>query len=68
MHPSKWMKPDEIGLFCIPGGFYIDPMQNVSTALITHGHADHARAGHKQVFASRETLAIMRTRYGDDMA
>ena len=68
MHPSKWMKPDEIGLFCIPGVFYIDPMQNVSTALITHGHADHARAGHKQVFASRETLAIMRTRYGDDMA
>ncbi len=68
MHPSTWLKTDDIGLFCEPGGFYIDPMKEVSVALVTHGHADHARAGHHSVYASRETLAIMQTRYGHDMA
>ncbi|NDV92932.1 ligase-associated DNA damage response exonuclease [Alteromonas sp. 345S023] len=68
MHPSQWMKIDNIGLYCKPGDFYIDPMSPVQTALVTHGHADHAREGHKHVFASHETLAIMRTRYGEEMA
>jgi putative mRNA 3-end processing factor len=40
-------------------------MQPVETAVVTHGHADHARAGHGQVFATEATLAIMRARYGD---
>ncbi len=68
MHPSTWLKADDTGLYCEPGQFYIDPMNEVSTALVTHGHADHARAGHHSVYASAETLAIMKTRYGDDMA
>jgi putative mRNA 3-end processing factor len=68
IHPSKWMKTDDAGLYCVPGNFYIDPMQPVATALVTHGHADHARAGHKRVFAHPQTMAIMTTRYGDDMA
>ncbi len=34
--------------------------------MITHGHADHARAGHGTVLATPETLAIMATRYGED--
>ena len=33
--------------------------------MITHGHADHARAGHRAVLATPETLAIMRARFGD---
>jgi putative mRNA 3-end processing factor len=33
--------------------------------LVTHGHADHARAGHGHVTATSETLAIMRLRYGE---
>jgi putative mRNA 3-end processing factor len=68
LHPSTWLKTDDIGLYCEPGGFYIDPMSPVSTALVTHGHADHARAGHHSVYTSAETLAIMRTRYGEDMS
>ena len=36
--------------------------------LITHGHADHARAGHGAVLATPETLAIMEARYGEDFA
>lgn len=38
-------------------------MRAVDTALVTHGHADHARSGHKTVYATRETLAIMDLRY-----
>ena len=54
------------GLFCPAGGFFIDPIRPVAKALITHGHADHARAGHKAVMATAQTLDIMAIRYGDD--
>jgi putative mRNA 3-end processing factor len=40
----------------------------VSRALITHGHSDHARAGHGAVLATRQTLDIMAIRYGEDFA
>ena len=33
-------------------------------ALVTHGHADHARPGHDAVLATAETLAIMTARFG----
>lgn len=56
------------GVWCKAGDFYIDPMQPVARAVVTHGHADHARAGHGEVFATPETLAIMRARYGEDHA
>jgi hypothetical protein len=35
----------EKGFFCERGGFHIDPWGEVDVALITHGHADHARRG-----------------------
>jgi len=56
------------GLCCPEGGFFIDPVRPVERALITHGHADHARAGHGSVLATRETLDIMALRYGPDFA
>jgi putative mRNA 3-end processing factor len=40
----------------------------VDRAIITHGHSDHARAGHGAVLATAETLAIMAERYGEDFA
>ena len=43
-------------------------MRPVDRALITHGHSDHARAGHGTVLATAETLRIMATRYGPDFA
>lgn len=58
----------EAGLYCPDGEFHIDPMRPVERALITHGHADHARAGHRQVLATEETLAIMAVRYGADFS
>jgi putative mRNA 3-end processing factor len=61
-HPSSWLYPTPQGLWCEPGGFFIDPVRPVDRAIITHGHSDHARPGHAAVLATPETLAIMRTR------
>ncbi|MYZ47958.1 ligase-associated DNA damage response exonuclease [Propylenella binzhouense] len=58
----------EKGIYCPPGDFYIDPVRPVARALVTHGHSDHARAGHEAVLATPETLAIMAARYGEDFA
>ena len=46
------------------GDFFIDPVQAVPRAVITHAHADHARPGHGAVLATAETLAIMDVRMG----
>ncbi len=62
------MSPTPAGLCCKKGGFHIDPVRPVERALITHGHSDHARAGHGAVLATQETLDIMRLRYGDNFA
>ena len=43
-------------------------MRPVGRALITHGHSDHARAGHDAVLATEATLKIMAIRYGEDFA
>ncbi len=43
-------------------------MRSVPRAVITHGHSDHARAGHGAVLATRETLAIMEARCGEGFA
>ncbi|TIM93223.1 MAG: DNA ligase-associated DEXH box helicase, partial [Mesorhizobium sp.] len=51
-----------------PGDFFIDPVRPVDRALITHGHSDHARSGHRSVLATRQTLDIMGLRYGEDFA
>jgi len=68
VHPEKWIRTDKYGLYCKALNAYIDPMQPVEHAIITHAHADHARAGHKHVYATAQTLDIMRVRYGVDHA
>ena len=66
--PEALLCPRPDGLYCPPGDFYIDPVRPVDRCVITHGHADHARAGHGAVVATPETLAIMACRYGADFA
>ena len=60
---ETWMQVRPEGLYCVPADAYIDPHQAVERAIITHGHADHARSGHGEVFATPETISIMHTRY-----
>jgi putative mRNA 3-end processing factor len=68
MRPEEILLPTPAGLYCPPGDFYIDPTRPVPRALISHGHSDHARAGHGSVMATPETLKIMAARYGDGFA
>ncbi len=68
MRPEDLLKLTPAGLCCARGGFYIDPVRSVDRALITHGHSDHARPGHRAVLATQETLDFMRLRYGENHA
>lgn len=63
-HPSTWLKVLPQGLYCEPGGFFVDPSRPVDRAVVTHGHSDHARPGNRAVLASADTLAVMRARMG----
>ena len=64
--PESWLSVGAAGLYCAPGDFHIDPVRPVERAVISHGHSDHARAGHGAVLATAETLAIMQARYGGE--
>jgi putative mRNA 3-end processing factor len=66
--PENVLCPSPAGLYCPPGDFHVDPVRPVARAVITHGHSDHARAGHGTVLATEETLAIMAARYGENFA
>src|SRR5689334_11099797 len=68
IRPQDLLCPKPEGLYCAPGDFYIDPVRPVARAVITHGHADHARAGHGAVLATEATLDIMAERYGAGFA
>lgn len=61
---GRWLEVRAEGLYCPSGDFWIDPQRPVARALVTHGHADHARPGHAAVLATAETLAIMNARFG----
>lgn len=52
------------GLYCSAGDFHIDPWHPVDTALITHGHADHARLGAKTFHCTTTSAPILRHRLG----
>ena len=61
---GDWLDPQPHGIYVRPADAWIDPSIPSPRALVTHGHADHARGGHDTVWATPETLAIMETRYG----
>ena len=52
------------GIYCPRGDFYIDPWRPVARALITHGHADHARPGHGSYLATNAALPVIKHRLG----
>jgi len=61
---GSWIEPFSEGIYVRPADAWVDPSSPKPNALVTHGHADHARGGHGTVFATPETLAIMDCRYG----
>ncbi|PNU01698.1 ligase-associated DNA damage response exonuclease [Novosphingobium guangzhouense] len=62
----SWIRPEPWGIHVVPADCWIDPSRPVDRALVTHGHADHARGGHGATFATPETLAIMKLRYATE--
>lgn len=64
MSRFAWLERRPEGLFVRPGGFFLDPVQPVPLAAVSHGHSDHARPGHGEVIATPETCAIVEARYG----
>ena len=65
---GSWIEPFPEGIYIKPADAWVDPSQPKERALVTHGHADHARGGHGRVWATPETLAIMDCRYGPQPA
>jgi putative mRNA 3-end processing factor len=53
------------GIYCPAGDFFIDPWRPVDKALITHGHADHARPGHARYLSTDMAAPVMHHRLGD---
>lgn len=52
------------GIYCAAGDFYIDPQRPVPRAVITHGHSDHARSGHKTYLTTDAAAPIIKHRLG----
>lgn len=53
------------GIYCPQAGVYLDPWKPVDKALITHGHTDHSRWGHKKYITHHDNVPIIKHRLGD---
>ncbi|GAA4106917.1 ligase-associated DNA damage response exonuclease [Aquimarina addita] len=56
---------NENGIYCEVADLYIDPWRPVNKAIITHGHADHSRWGHKEYITHHTNVPIIKHRLGD---
>ena len=50
------------GIYCPRADVYLDPWKPVKRALITHGHADHARWGHQRYLCTTAAAPVIRHR------
>lgn len=64
----RFIKFTKKGIYCIPGNFYLDPWYPVEYAIISHGHADHARWGNKHYLCHNDSKAILQHRIGQDIS
>ena len=53
------------GIYCEAAGVYLDPWRPVDKAIITHGHADHSRWGHKHYLTHHRNIPIIQHRLGE---
>lgn len=53
------------GIYCNAAKVYLDPWKPVDKAIISHGHADHSRWGHKQYITHHRNIPIIKHRLGD---
>lgn len=65
MASSDLLEFTDRGIFCHRADVYIDPWKPVERALVTHGHADHARPGHRNYLCTAAAAPVIRLRLGD---
>ncbi|MUH36492.1 ligase-associated DNA damage response exonuclease [Zobellia amurskyensis] len=53
------------GIYCNAAKVYLDPWKPVDKAIISHGHADHSRWGHKQYITHHRNVPIISHRLGE---
>ncbi|MCW2118953.1 ligase-associated DNA damage response exonuclease [Flavobacterium sp. 7A] len=56
---------NENGIYCSIADVYLDPWKPVDKAIITHGHADHSRWGHKKYITHKTNVPIIVHRLGN---
>ncbi|RMA66576.1 ligase-associated DNA damage response exonuclease [Ulvibacter antarcticus] len=56
---------NENGIYCEVANVYLDPWKPVDFAIISHGHADHSRYGHKKYITHHTNVPIIKHRLGD---
>lgn len=61
---NQLIKFTKKGIYCPQGKFYLDPWFPVDYAIISHGHADHARWGMKRYLCTNDSKAILQHRLG----
>lgn len=69
MLPKRMKEPllafNDRGIFCARADIYLDPWKPVNKAIITHGHADHSRWGHKKYITHHTNIPIIKHRLGE---
>ncbi|MEM1218890.1 MAG: ligase-associated DNA damage response exonuclease [Bacteroidota bacterium] len=58
------LKFTKAGIYCPQADVYIDPWRRVKRALITHGHADHARPGMDHYLCTNLAKPVIQFRLG----
>lgn len=53
------------GIYCEQADVYLDPWRPVDKAIITHGHSDHSKWGHKSYITHHDNVPIIRHRLGE---
>ena len=53
------------GLFCPKADVYLDPWKPVKKAILSHGHADHARWGSSSYLCTPTAAPVIKYRLGD---
>ncbi|HDZ07356.1 hypothetical protein LCGC14_0118490 [marine sediment metagenome] len=53
------------GIYCEKAKVYLDPWKPVDHAIISHGHADHSRYGHKKYITHHRNVPIILHRLGE---
>ena len=54
-----------LGLYCPKADLYLDPWKPVKKAILSHGHADHARWGSSSYLCTPTAAPVIKYRLGD---